>query len=75
MQSEPNGLHVFVVHCPDFFLESKDGRKFVVNEVFFQPPIAPTAMDTNPAAVGAVARLGADRSGASMLIAMRVSTS
>ena len=49
-----------MVHRPDFFLESNDGRKFVIDVVIVHPPIAPTATITNPAAVGAAARLGAD---------------
>lgn len=55
MQPEPYGLHQSVAHRPDFFLESEDGHKLVVDVVNFDLPLS-TAMTTNSAALGAAAR-------------------
>lgn len=49
-----------MVHRLDFSLESNFGRKFVIEVFIVRLPVAPTVTITNPAAVGATARLGAD---------------
>lgn len=47
-------------YCPDFFLDTDDGRKFVFDVVIVYSPIAQTTTITTPAVVGAGAGLRAD---------------